>query len=373
MKKILLFSIALSAASAAFAQLGGDGYYRVQNAGTQRYISIIDDKGKAYTQSTDYDLGAIETIKPFDRIASLPGTVIYVQKLEKGYNLRSQGTSTSTLTEGAEMGLLDNKDNTYKAYATKSGIAKYLIDENTAYDDGVVMTGLRNSATANWKVIPVSSGTDNYFGLTPEYQVGSDYYLTLFADFAFTFASSGMKAYYVDRLFSANAVLKEITGVVPAGTPVIVKCSSATAAGNKLDLQVSTASSPSGNLLGGVYFNIYRGESSIHKNRKAYNANTMRVLGLTSDGSIGFVKASFDYLPPNKAYLTVPSGAADELRLITAGEYAMGVSDVRTDGVKAVSSGIYTVSGVRVRESSSTLSGLPSGLYIVDGRKVLVP
>lgn len=373
MKRILLFAIVLSAAPAAFAQLGGDGYYRVQNAGTQRYISIIDDKGRAYTQSTDYDLGAIETVKPFDRISSLPGTVIYVQKLEKGYNLRSQGTSTSTLTEGAEMGLLDNKNNTYKAYATKSGIAKYLIDENTTYDDGVVMTGLRNSATANWKIIPISSDGENYFGLTPEYQVGSDYYVTLYADFAFTFASGGMKAYYIDKLYAGNAVLKEITDVVPAGTPVIVKCSSATAAGNKLDLQVSTASSPSGNLLGGVYFNIYRGETSIHKNRKAYDANTMRVLGITSDGSAGFVKASFDYLPPNKAYLTVPAGTADELKLMTADQYAMGVSDIRADGARAGNTGVYTVSGIRVCESSSTLGGLPSGLYIVDGRKVLVP
>ena len=47
MKKILLLAVAaLSLTQSAMAQLTDDGFYRVQNYTTNRYISIIDKDGK---------------------------------------------------------------------------------------------------------------------------------------------------------------------------------------------------------------------------------------------------------------------------------------------------------------------------------------
>ena len=34
--------------------------------------------------------------------------------------------------------------------------------------------------------------------------------------------------------------------------------------------------------------------------------------------------------------------------------------------------GVYTLSGLQVRKNSDNLVGLPSGIYIVDGKKVVV-
>ena len=34
---------------------------------------------------------------------------------------------------------------------------------------------------------------------------------------------------------------------------------------------------------------------------------------------------------------------------------------------------VYNITGVCVRENATTLEGLPAGIYIVGGRKVLIP
>ncbi len=60
MKKLLLLTISALVSLPSFADLGGDGYYRVQNAHTKRYAYLLDDKGKIDTVSTSADVGAIE-------------------------------------------------------------------------------------------------------------------------------------------------------------------------------------------------------------------------------------------------------------------------------------------------------------------------
>ena len=68
---LLLFAVPV------LAQLSGDGYYRVQNFKTKRYISIIDNKSQGVNvTSTRYDVNAIVTIPGFDRAVSDPSTVM---------------------------------------------------------------------------------------------------------------------------------------------------------------------------------------------------------------------------------------------------------------------------------------------------------
>ncbi|MCD8302385.1 MAG: hypothetical protein LUC44_05120, partial [Prevotellaceae bacterium] len=329
-KKIfLVLPLVLLSAVMAQAQYTTDGYYRVQNVSTSRYIVVLDDKGSLDVATTDADLGALKTFSGFDAVVSTPGSIIYIEKKgSSGYVLYSQGTDTYSIVS-VYLKLLDNKDGSYKAYASKNSMVKYLVDQSGNYNPGTISTGSKTSATSNWYILPVNNTDENqYFGITPECTVGSDHYTTFYASFPFSFASDGMAAYYVSKVGVANdgfgmAVWKEVTATsVPASTPVIVKCSSTDPASNRLDLLSSSSTSISGNQLIGRYFcNDVR---LTHRNVLEYDPATMRVLGLTSDGSLGFIKVDTEtltYIPANTAYLSVSEDCPDELKLVTESEY----------------------------------------------------
>ena len=128
MKRIsLLFIVAVCVAS-VHAQLKGDGYYRVQNEKTGRYLTVIDNRGSVNTQTTDADLNALRTVMDFKRVVSDPASIVYIKKMTKGYDLQSQGMDTYAMIN-RELMVLDLEDGTYAAYATESGMTKYLCDE----------------------------------------------------------------------------------------------------------------------------------------------------------------------------------------------------------------------------------------------------
>ena len=94
MRKSILLALLFCTINCALAQLNGNGYYRVQNKQTQRYIRVIDNKGSVNLATTNADLGALETVKPFERVVSDPASIIYIEKAGDGYNLKAQGTSS---------------------------------------------------------------------------------------------------------------------------------------------------------------------------------------------------------------------------------------------------------------------------------------
>ncbi len=385
----------------ALAQYSGDGYYRVQNATTERYIVVVDNRGSLDAVSTSADLNALKSYKGFESVVSNPGSVIYAEKNGSAneYILYSQGTDTYSIV-GVYLKLYDNKDGTYKAYATHSGMTEYLKDEIGDYNPGNITTGGRTDANSDWLVTPIaSSDENNYFGLTPECAVGNDYYLSFYASFPFSFYSDGMTAYYVDKVGTAEdgfgmAVWKEITDVMkPAATPMIVKCSSTDPAANKLDLLSSSSSTISDNILSGTYFcNTVKNE--LHRNVVDYDPSTMRVLGVTSEGALGFVTAdsqttnvvvdiqkdsTYIYIPANTAYLVVPEGTPSELLLVTESEYEslmeqhVGIESVTYScDVYPAKTGVYTLTGVRLCEKNCMPENTPAGIYIVGGKKVVV-
>ena len=297
------------------AQMNGSGYYRVQNKVTERYIRVIDDKGSVDLATTNADLGALETKKHFSNVVSDPASIIYITPAGDGYNMMAQGTSSYKII-GYYVKLYKNSNGTYRAYAQHSGLTKYLCDENTTYDEGVVLTN--SNTTRDWYIKPVNEADGQYFALTPSLTIGNEYYTTIYAAFPFTLPSN-MKAYYVDKVADGQAVWKEVKdGKVPASTAVYVKCASSNYANNKVTVADNGVTSLSGNLMKGVYFN---NGTNKHNNQKAYDANTMRVLGVTSEGKLGFVTANYDFIPANTAYLVVPAGTPKELKLVSESEY----------------------------------------------------
>jgi hypothetical protein len=105
--------------------------------------------------------------------------------------------------------------------------------------------------------------------------------------------------------------------------------------------------------------------STGHRNVKAYNPSTMRMLGTTEDGKPAFVKSNISYLPANKCYLAVSSDAPDVLQIVTEAEYATGIHELNVSSTTDDSKVIYDLQGRRVTAPKK-------GLYIVNGRKVII-
>ena len=328
MKRIQLLILTMICTLAAQAQLNGDGYYRVKSAKQGRYARVLDNRGSINYQTTDADLGALCTQRSWDIVVSDPGSIIYFQKIKEpnGYDFQSQGTGSYKIIQYAVQ-VEDMGDNKYWCSASNSLATKYLADDiypewadEEAKERGKLVTNVNpntQSEYLDWDVIPVTTG-DNYFGLAPTVSVGGSYYQTFYAAFPFTFFSEGMEAYYVDNINEATGKvhIKEITGGVPASTPVIIKSAAQEAKNNKLNVGASTSGSASDNQLKGVYF--CNPDASAHTNVTAYVPDTMRVLGTASDGSLAFVKATnLKYIPSNTAYIKVSPSAPDVLKVTT--------------------------------------------------------
>ena len=325
--KALLFAAICTLS--AYAQLNGDGYYRAESTKQGRYITVIDNRGSVNLETTDADMGALCTRAGFENVVSDPASIIYIKKMNSGYDFQSQGTGSYEIIS-YEIKLSD-MGGTYWCYASHAGLTKYLADEviidylatEEEKQKGHLVTNV-SPGTAyedylDWNINPVSDADGYYFGLQPGIASGDSYYQTFYADFPFTFLSEGMTAYYVSEVREATGkvIIKEITGGVPNATPVLIKCSSQNAANNKLNVGASTSGSASGNLLTGVYFcNPDAGEK--HTNVVAFDPTTMRVLGKADDGSLAFVNnVELAYIPANRAYITVSPSAPAILKVVT--------------------------------------------------------
>lgn len=75
------------------AQLKGDGFYRIQNVKTGRYMTLADRHSRgANAHTTTVDAGALATRKEWSDIESDPGSIFYIKKVNGSeYNIISQG------------------------------------------------------------------------------------------------------------------------------------------------------------------------------------------------------------------------------------------------------------------------------------------
>ena len=389
------------------------GYYRIQNTNeSKRYLSIANNKiDKNNRGSLESGQGgtifALKTIKEEEAIVD-PSTILYIDIIDpsKGsaitkyeVNFRAQGMGTSDLLpQKAHLNVtIRNNETFYRIIGTHDDHAGVTLSLNESYDSfddcGYINT---NGTTQTWNIMPINN-TDQYLGIKPTISIEGKQYATLFTGFPYKLQSD-MKAYYVKRYWVGSDISNQMAemveiknGIVPASTPVILECSSVDAVNNKVEpLKPSEVNSNiSDNLLKGIYFCFFQrgkgGNESTQdrpkeiKNVTTYNSDNMRVLGMTSDGKLGLVKASENqlvvtdqgkYIPANTIYLPVPNTTNDDIKLVDSVTYAAGI-DVITADDKAKQKGVYTLYGTQIRNSSNT-EGLPSGLYIINGKKVIV-
>jgi len=380
MRKVLLFLLTLTPIFAT-AQIES-GYYRVQNSLTERYMSIVDTNAPVEVDGTRViaDLRAFHMLKGFeDSVAYNPATICYIEyksSTVKGakYNLLGQGLNFHTSTEGRYLDAEKNGDY-YLIYVqeTRSGLTvkKFLMDDAGRYDDYLYpdISDYSTSKSLNWSVLPVDQSDTQYFGIKPDVKAAADnsYWSTLYAGFPFKASDSSMKTYIVKTVDKAlgYAVIAEVDDV-PKELPVLIRCAGETPITNKTTLlsPTTTASYGSNYLVGNYYCNEVEASTG-HRNVKAYNPSTMRMLGTTEDGKPAFVKSNISYLPANKCYLAVSSDAPDVLQIVTEAEYATGIHELNVSSTTDDSKVIYDLQGRRVTAPTK-------GLYIVNGKKVII-
>ena len=298
------------------AQLNGNGYYRVRNYKTQRYVYVLDNQGELNMGSTTAEMGAIELWKDVDRAMCDPATVCFIEKHDDKYDIKAQGTGVYEIID-SYVSIRANNDGTYYAYGSKDGITKYLSDAEQANGDKGNFSDAGKGEYRKWHIIPMATDNANYLGVKPSFNAGGAYYSSYYTDFPYSAYSNGVQFFYICKVVDGYAVMKEIKGTVPANTPIFIKMSSDVATNNKLNVGGS-ASAISDNLLKGVFFD---NPNKRHYNRTKYEAKTMRMLGVMSDGKIGFITSNVEFIPKNHAYLPVPAGSPAELKLITEEEY----------------------------------------------------
>ena len=152
--------------------------------------------------------------------------------------------------------------------------------------------------------------------------------------------------------------------------------------GEKLDFSIN------GNKLkGNVFCYIPQGnEDPKLKNALEYTKSTMRVLG-SVNGILAFVadndkalktSKGVKYIPANKVYLPINAAyntkTANGIELLLPEEYEAviaGINNITVDEKDNTDAGIYTLTGVKVKEDNNT-EGLKRGIYIIDGKKQVI-
>lgn len=397
MKKSIFTLVAACCAIPSLAQLNGDGYYRIQNAGTERYMSIVNNKIDNANKSAVKGGGSgyvysMATVTGYENVISDAGSILYIESnngSKYDFNIKGQGMYTYTLTGGMTLKIAQNSDKTYRLYGSQSGLTRDLSDvESTNEKECIYIAAKEDKAVFKWNIKPIDQ-TNEYFSISPEVLVDDKYYATVYFGFPVK-VNSNMKAYYVKRTHTGTdleeqvAEMTEISdGIIPPSTPAIVECASIWPTDNIVTLlkEEDVTTTYKDNKLKGQFFNYVKltlsgKESSTSlgqelKNVTEYNEATMRILG-NVDGKLGFVKATADdlylgkYLKGNRCYLPV-SKAGDDITLVDAEQFAVGIQNIATE--ESAQGKVYSLTGTLISENG--MDNLPKGIYILNGKKVI--
>ena len=226
-------------------------------------------------------------------------------------------------------------------FASKPDYVKYLCEGTDLYDgiDGFTKIEVYGYASAP---APVSV------------TIGATGWATFVSDAALDFSKSAVKAYIVTDHYDYTLIKTQMTGTVPANTPLLLN---AAAGIHNIPVVASSSTSVEGNkLVAGTGVSVGNGDE---EEKERY------VLVAEADGTtavfrrIGYTSAK---VPVGKAYLEFQGETEARVLYIVPGE-ATGIDGIET--AKAAEGVYYNIAGQRVAQPTK-------GLYIVNGKKVMV-
>lgn len=385
-KRLFLLLLGCATMLGAQAQLSGAGYYRVKNVSSGRYMSLSDNHSRGVDfNSCTADCGAMQTSKIMDNIYSDPGSIFYLDHISGvSYNVVGQGTSLHDIINYYIY--ISPVGSYYKIYQEQKGQRITLSDFDDVEENESYVATLGGKTT--WYITPLNT-TDNYIGVKPTISVGDKHYAAVFAGYPYTLGT-GMKAYYINKVIENEGVviIKELTGTIPANTPVLIECSSTDISKNQITPVLNSDAVPSDNLAIGVYFCL--GDRwSAHYNSTKFDPSTMRVLSLNTYGNLAVSTSTQNLktvmieprgadgkhltvtaIPANSWYIPVSSSAPSELKLVTAEQYATGIKDITVKPASLYN--VYTLEGVQIKKNATSISDLHQGIYIINGKKVVI-
>lgn len=385
-KRLFLLLLGCATILGAQAQLSGAGYYRVKNVASGRYMSLSDNQSRGVDfNSCTADCGAMQTSKIMDNIYSDPGSIFYLDHISGvSYNVIGQGTSLHDIINYYIY--ISPVGSFYKIYQEQKGQRITLSDfDDVEEDESYVAT---TGGKTTWFITPLNT-TDNYIGVKPTISVGDKHYAAVFTGYPYTLGA-GMKAYYINKVIEKEGVviIKELTGTIPAKTPVLIECSSTDISKNQITPVLNSVAVPSDNVAKGVYFCL--GDRwSAHYNSTKFDPSTMRVLSLNTYGNLAVSTSTQNLktvmiepkgadgkhltitaIPANSWYLSVSSSAPSEMKMVTAEQYATGIKDITVKPASLYN--VYTLEGVQIKKNATSISDLHQGIYIINGKKVVI-
>ncbi len=281
--------------------------YLIKSANTGKYIRYESD-GVCAKMGTADD-------RPF---TLAPGTDNYT------FGLRCYGT--------------DRGDYSDMVPHTRDGFG--VIDDTNVLEGGFVST-YKGSRFAAWNLVEVSS---------VKLTVGKAGWATANFPFAVTLPT-GVKAYVVSAAADGEATLTEVTGTVPAQTPVLIN-----AAATTYDLAISAeAAEPvSGNLLSGTLI-----ATSVPADTRAY------ILVNDATDGVGFYLMNNDdrTIGANKAYLTLPASVDVTSLSLKLDGGLTGINGVEVSA--GADAPVYDLQGRRLPQVPE------KGIYIQNGKKIM--
>lgn len=367
MKKLtIVFCLLVSLA--VNAQYSAPGFYRVHNVNTDSYISI---KGTTFEWETSPDAfwPCIEMLRDSAQVTD-PGSIIYIPGLEQT-SLCAQGAGTYQLT-GLYMDVSLARENeggkdTYVAVTEVMVKGKPFKCYFRDYGLGLT-AGYSDNIQSRWWIEPVNKESieESYFGVKPSSESVKDadgyYWTSLCCDFPVQLPVDGgvIGAYTVlevkcdaDGVYYAAPVQAYGQGeTVPAATPVLLKCASPYAAGNKLipvgEIAGNLSFPLTHDLLMGNYYSQFTNFAALNDAsatavyvpvQSTPASATNLALGIDADGRLGFFpQKDGSYMVANTAWLNIAGLDLDGVTAVYLGdvpeeivEYIRG--DIDGDGI----------------------------------------